>query len=129
MKEALPYIISILTALISMFVSIYVCNRNCKNEINKLKLQNKQDIQKIEKQHKNELETMKLQHQQEMEKLSQMQTHEIEKQREEVTLKAVTNMAESITESVTSSILDTPAVKNEINKQANNAFVRKKNRR
>ena len=129
MKEALPYIISIVTALISMIVSIYVCNRNCKNEINKLKLQNEKKKKKIQKQHENELETMKRQHQQEMEKLEQMQTHEIEKQREEVTLKAVTNIAENFTESVTSSFLDTPAVKNEINKQANNAFVRKKNRR
>ncbi|MGN0622969.1 MAG: hypothetical protein ACI4JA_03345 [Oscillospiraceae bacterium] len=129
MKEIMPYVISVLTALISMIVSIYVCNRNCKNEIKKLKLQNEQDIQKIQKQHENDLETMTLQHQQEMEKLEQIQTHVMEKQREEAALKAVTGITETFTENLTNSILDAPAVKNEINKQANNAFVRKKNRR
>lgn len=129
MKEIMPYIVSLVTATISVFVSIYVCNKNCNNEIRKLKLQNEQDIHKIQKQHENDLETMTLQHQQEMEKLEQIQTHEMEKQREEAALKAVTGIAETFTENLTNSVLDAPAVKNEINKQANNAFVRKKNRR
>ena len=125
MKDAMPYIISVLTALISMFVSIYVCNRNCKNEINKIKVQYDKDIEKLQKQHENDLETIKLQHQLEMEKILQMQAHEIDKQREETALKTVSG----ITETLTTSVLNAPAVRDEINKQVNNSFLKKKKRR
>jgi len=77
-KEYLPYIVSVLVAIISGLASYLAAARKCKadmkvlkesniHEINCLMEQHKMDIDSLERQHKLEIEMMELKHKHQLE--------------------------------------------------------------
>ena len=107
MKDFLPYIVSVITALLSFFGALLVNRKNSKAEIEK----------------------MKLEHKQIMERNKQEQDARIAQLEKEYELKMGTQMVASFTDKTVEAVYSSPAVKNEINKKANQAFVRKKGKR
>lgn len=69
MKEYLPYLVSIITAVISAFVSITVCKKQTKVEIEKIKEQSKANIDLEREKLQLEKEKMELEHKLELEKI------------------------------------------------------------
>ena len=69
MKEFLPYFVSVLTALMSAIVSINVCKKQTKTEVEKIKEQAKADIELEREKLQLEKEKMELEHKLELEKM------------------------------------------------------------
>lgn len=69
MKEYMPYLVSILTALISAVVSISVCKKQTKTEIEKIKEQSKANIELEREKLQLEKEKIELEHKLELEKM------------------------------------------------------------
>ncbi|MBQ7204144.1 MAG: hypothetical protein IJS03_09080 [Eubacterium sp.] len=69
MKEYLPYLVSILTAVISAVVSITVCKKQTKTEIEKIKEQSKANIELEREKLQLEKEKIELEHKLELEKI------------------------------------------------------------
>lgn len=107
MKEYLPYIVSIVSAVISFLGSLLVNKRSNKNELEKVKLE-----------HENILLRNK-----------QEQDAKIEQLEKEYALKLGTQMITSITDKTVDAVYSSNVVKNEINKNANKAFVSQKGKR
>ena len=72
MQELLPYIVSVLCALISGFSSYMIARKKARN-----------DIKIIIKQHEVDLEALERKHQMELEKLNLEHTHQLEIQEKE----------------------------------------------
>lgn len=107
MKEYLPYIVSVLTALVSFFGSLLVCKKNNKAEIEK----------------------MKLEHSQIMERNKQEQDARIAQLEKEYALKMGTQLVNSFTDKTLDAVYSTPTVKDEFNKQAFRSMVQNKKRK
>lgn len=110
MKEYLPYIVSVICSLISGLTSIVVCivqiNRNQKETEQKLVTEK----EKIQLDFENKIKLL----------------------REEYALKAGTQMFTDVINMTVSSVYDTPAVKNTINRKAQQAMMndsKRKNKR
>lgn len=104
MKEYLPYIVSVITALLSFFASLWINKRN----------------------NKAEMEKMKLEHDQIMERNKQEQDARIAQIEKEYALKAGTEMVTAFTTKTLDAVYSSDSVKQEINKQTFNSFKGKK---
>lgn len=100
MKEYLPYIVSIITALISFIGSLCVSKKN----------------------NKSELEKMKLEHEQTMERNKQEQDARIAQLEREYALKMGTQIVADITDKTLDAVYSSNSVKDAINKQAMKSF-------
>ena len=107
MKEYLPYIVSVITALLSFFGSLWVNRRN-----------NKADIEK-----------MKIEHEQIMERNKQEQDAKIAQLEKEYALKMGTQMITNFTDKTIDAMYSSNAVKEELNKQALKSIAAKKTKR
>ena len=67
LKEFMPYIVSILTAIISGISSYSLSKRNFKNEVETIKLNNEHEINKLMEQHKVDIDHLKKKHKLEIE--------------------------------------------------------------
>lgn len=106
MKDYLPYIVSIICSVISGLTSIIIC------------------FVQISRSKKETEETLAA----EKEKIQLDYEYKIKLLREEYALKAGTQMVTDVLNKTVSSVYDTPAVKNTINKNAQQAILnRKKN--
>ena len=95
MKDYLPYIVSILCAVLSLVGSVLICKKNNKNEIEKLKMEQEFELQKAQQELENKIELLN----------------------QEYALKVGTNLMENITTQATNAIFSSTAVTNEINKK------------
>lgn len=107
MKEFLPYIVSIICAVLSLAGSVLICKKNNKAELEKLKMEQEFELQKSRKELDDKIELLN----------------------REYALKAGTNLVESITSQTTNAILNSNAVTNEINKKATMAFAKRKGKK
>lgn len=110
----MPYITSVLCALISGFVSYLVSRKQTKTEINKLEKQHQLDIEKEREKHAMELEKIEMQHKYEMEMKDKEMANQI---------------GGNAINSIISSVMDTPEVKQEIAKSvksSNNKTTKRK---
>ena len=80
LKEFMPYIVSILTAIISGISSYSLSKRNFKNEVETIKLNNEHEINKLMEQHKVDIDNLKEKHKLEMELKEKQYVHEKEMQ-------------------------------------------------
>lgn len=80
LKEFMPYIVSILTAIISGISSYRLSKRNFKNEVETIKLNNEHEINKLMEQHKIDIDNLKEKHKLEMETKEKDFQHEKEMQ-------------------------------------------------
>lgn len=108
MKDYLPYIVSIICSVISGLTSIIICFV----QINRSKKETEEKLAA------------------EKEKIQLDYEYKIKLLREEYALKAGTQMVTDVLNKTVSSVYDTPAVKNTINKKAQQAILnRNKNNR
>lgn len=107
MKEYLPYVVSIVTAILSFLGSLWVNRRN-----------NKADIEK-----------MKIEHAQIMERNKQEQDARIAELEKEYALKLGSEMISGFTDKTLDAVYSSNAVKSEINKQAFNSIKNRKSGR
>lgn len=107
MKEYLPYIVSVVTALIAFWGSLLVNRKNNKAEIKKLELEHKQI----------------------MERNKQEQDARIEQLEKEYALKMGTQLVSSFTDRTLDAVYSSSSVKEQINKQALRSFTAKQSRR
>ena len=80
LKEFMPYIVSILTAIISGISSYSLSKRNFKNEVETIKLNNEHEINKLMEQQKVDIDNQKEKHKLEMELKEKQYVHEKEMQ-------------------------------------------------
>lgn len=62
MKDYLPYIVSVLCAVISGISSYAIARKQAKNDINAITKQHEVDLEALERKHKLELEKLDLEH-------------------------------------------------------------------
>ena len=80
LKEFMPYIVSIVTAIISGISSYVLSKRNFRNEVETIKLNNEHEIKKLMEQHKVDIDNLKEKHKLEMEIKEKDFQHEKEMQ-------------------------------------------------
>lgn len=80
LKEFMPYIVSIITAIISGISSYCLSKRNFKNEVETIKINNEHEIKKLMEQHKVDIDNLKEKHKLEMEIKEKDFQHEKEMQ-------------------------------------------------
>lgn len=76
--DLMPYIVAILTSIISGFSSYLLSKRDFINEVEKIKINNKHEIDKLVKQQKVDIENLKEQHKMEVEIKDMEHKHEKE---------------------------------------------------
>lgn len=77
-KEILPYIVAVLTAVFSGVSSYLASRRTYKLEVEKIKENNRHDLEKLMEQHKIDIDSLERAHKMEIEKLQLTYKHEIE---------------------------------------------------
>lgn len=80
LKEFMPYIVSILTAVISGFCSYKASKKKFNHELEVIKTNNEHDINKLMEQHKIDIDNLKEKHKLEMEFKEKEYIHEKEMQ-------------------------------------------------
>lgn len=78
LKEFMPYIVSIITAIISGISSYVLSKRNFKNEVETIKINNEHEIKKLMEQHKVDIENLNEKHKLEMDAKEKDHEHEKE---------------------------------------------------
>ena len=107
MKEYLPYIVSIICAVLSLSGSVLICKKNNKTELEKLKMEQEFELKKTQKELEDKIELLN----------------------HEYALKAGTNIVETFTSQATNAIFNSTAVTNEINKKTTRAFAKQKGKK
>lgn len=78
MIEYLPYVVSILVATISGFVSCLVAIKNAKNNLETVKVSNQHDLEKLIEQHKIDIDSLERAHAMDLEKINLEHKHQME---------------------------------------------------
>ncbi len=110
MKEYLPYLVSIITALISAIVSISVCRKQTKVEIEKIREQAKANLEMEREKFQLEKEKMELEYKLEIEK--------IHAQNDDVFASGLTNQLFEM-------VMQNPEVKEKVNQSISNGLNKK----
>ena len=84
MKEYLPYIVSILVAIISGAASYFAAAKKCKSDMNALKESNSHEIDRLMQQHKLDIDSLERKHQMEIEKMELEHRHQLELKQKEL---------------------------------------------
>ena len=95
--QLMPYIVSIVTAVISGVSSYCLSRRKFKNELETIKLNNEHEINKLMEQHKVDIENLKEKHKLELERkeIDYMHEKEIMKLKSDITIVENTQKAMS----------------------------------
>lgn len=111
MQTILPYIVSIIVALISGIASYAAARRSTKGELEALKEANKHDLNKLMEQHKVDIDSLERQHKMDIEKLNLEHAHQMELKEKEFEI--------SLGSSMVSEVMKMPEVRQEISKGFN----------
>ena len=114
----LPYAVSIITAMISAFVSIMVCKKQTENEIEKVKAQNKADIEKLEKQYNLDIQKEREKFQLEKEKMELEHKYELEK----MNTKSDNDFSSVLTSKLFGMVMDNKEIQDKINEAVSNGL-------
>lgn len=106
-KEFMPYIVAVATALISGFWSYISATKKAKTDMNALQETGRLEIEKLMSQHKLDLAALERKHEMEKEKLEMEHAHKIELLQQEAT----NNMGSNAINSLLSEAMKTPEVK------------------
>lgn len=120
MEEIMPYIASIACSAVSGLVSYFVAKKNCEIELKKLMESNKHDIDRLVKGHEADVESLKERHKLEMEKLEMEHRHALEL----ATNSTQNEVAGQITSLLLGSVISSPAIKEQIEKQVQDSMKR-----
>lgn len=111
MKEYMPYIVSIVSALIAAISSVWISRKTTKGEIEKLIKQHELDLETEREKHRNELEKKEIEHKYQLEL--------IQKENEN-------KLGADIMNTIVSEAMKTPEIRNQISQGVRNS--RGKNR-
>ena len=78
MKEYLPYIVSILVAIITGLMSYLAAAKSCRTELKSLQESNKHEINRLMEQHKLDIDSLERKHRMEIEKMELEHRHQLE---------------------------------------------------
>lgn len=78
METYLPYIVSVVVAIISGCASYAAATKNAKNNLEAVKETNKHDLEKLMEQHKIDIDSLERKHSMEIEKINLEHTHQME---------------------------------------------------
>ena len=84
LKEYLPYIVSILVAVITGVMSYLASAKSCRTELKALQESNKHEINRLMEQHKLDIDSLERKHQMEIEKMELEHRHQIELKQKEM---------------------------------------------
>lgn len=124
MNEYMPYIVSVILAIISGLVSYFTSARKSKSEISALKEANQHDLNKLMKQHKLDIDSLERKHQMEIEKMELEHKHVLELKQKELE----TNLSSSMVSNLMESVMQTPEAKRAMGQAFNSNIGRKRNR-
>lgn len=77
-KDYLPYIVSVLVALISGITSYLAAERKCRTDIKALEESNAHEINRLMEQHKLDIDSLERKHKMELEKMELEHKHQLE---------------------------------------------------
>lgn len=77
-KDYLPYIVSVLVALISGITSYLAAERKCRTDIKALEESNAHEINRLMEQHKLDIDSLERKHKMEIEKMELEHKHQLE---------------------------------------------------
>lgn len=104
MKELLPYIVSVLVAVITGFISYITSRVKAKTDIRTLQEQNKHELERLMHQHALDIESLEKQHKFEIDRLELEHKHNMEyKQKEQES-----SILNGVLQSTFSEVLRTP---------------------
>lgn len=84
MEEYMPYVVSVLTALISGVASVYIASKRASSELQALEQKGAQDIERLMHQHEVDIDSMEKAHQLELEKMKAQHQLELESMEKQV---------------------------------------------
>lgn len=84
MNEYLPYIVSILVAIISGAASYFAAAKKCSADLKTLKENNSHEIDRLMQQHKLDIDSLERKHQMEIEKMELEHKHQLELKQKEL---------------------------------------------
>lgn|GEM_PF-789130 len=76
-KDILPYIVTIITTIISGFLAYFSATKKSKSELISLRESNRLEIEKLMSQHKLDLESLERKHEMEKEKMKMEHEHKL----------------------------------------------------
>ena len=111
MKEFMPYIVSIVSALIAAISSVWISRKATKGEIEKLIKQHELDLETEREKHKNELEKKEIEHK-----------HQLELMQKE----SENKLGADIMNTLVSEAMKTPEMRNQISQGIRNSRGKKR---
>lgn len=96
MDVYMPYIVSVVVAAISGFVSCLVATKNAKANLESIKEANRHDIEKLMEQHKIDIDSLEREHTMELEKISLEHQLQMERSQKEFENQLGGNMMNTI---------------------------------
>lgn len=111
MQDYMPYVVSIIVALISGLASYAAARRSTKGELEAIKETNKHDLNKLMEQHRIDIDSLERQHQMDIEKLNIEHAHQMEIREKELEM--------SLGTSIFNEIMKMPEVRQQISKGFN----------
>ena len=78
MKEFLPYIVSVLVAIITGFASYLAASKKCRTDLKAIQESNTHEINRLMEQHKLDIDSLERKHQMEIEKMELEHRHQLE---------------------------------------------------
>lgn len=96
MNTYLPYIVSVVVAIISGVFSYMQASRKCRTEIDSLKESNRHEIERLMQQHKLDIESLERKHELEIEKMELEHKHQLELSQKQAENDLGTNLLNSM---------------------------------
>ena len=118
MEKFLPYIVTVITTIVSGLLAYFSATRKTKSDLVALKESNRLEIEKLMSQHKLDLEALERKHEMEKEKMQLEHAHKIELLQKE----AESAMGSNLLNSAVAEMMKMPEMRQEMS----NAFKNKK---
>lgn len=124
LKEYLPYIVSILVALISGIMSYLASAKKCRTDMNTLKESNAHEINRLMKQHKLDIDSLERKHKMEIEKMELEHKYQLELKSKD----AENTMGSDLLNTVVGAAMQTPEARQMLGQAWRGQHVGKKRR-
>lgn len=122
MEVYMPYIVSVVCAVISGWVSYAVATKNAKNNLEAVKESNKHDLEKLMEQHKVDIDSLERIHKMEIEKINLEHAHQMELKQQEFENQLGGNAINTIL----SEAMKMPEIRQQISNSVKNGSKRRK---
>ena len=108
MQTVLPYIVAVVVAIITGYISYATATKKSKTDLEALRISNQAEIEKLMSQHKFDLEALERKHEMDIEKMSIEHKHKLELVQSEME----NNLGSGLINAMLGEVMKTPEVKN-----------------